>query len=72
MKKISGWVGSRRREEVFLFHIGHYLKNLLQMLLLSLLGMPKAIEGLHEANSPGSLEIIFFSVFFLTPRTQVK
>jgi len=30
-----------------MFHPGHYLKNLLQILLLSLPGMPKAVEGLH-------------------------
>lgn len=49
---ISGWVGSREKEEVF--HTGHYLQKI-QMLLLSLLDMLKAIEGLHEANFPGSL-----------------
>lgn len=32
----SGWVGSRGREEVFIFYIGHCLKNLLQVLLLSI------------------------------------
>lgn len=49
---ISAWVGSREKEKVF--HTGHYLQKI-QMLLLSLLGMLKAVEGLHEANYPGSL-----------------
>lgn len=39
---MSGWVGSREREEVFIFHTEHYLKKLLQMLLLFLLDMLKA------------------------------
>lgn len=34
------------------------------MLMLSLLGMLKAIEGLHETNSLGSLDL-FFLVSFL-------
>lgn len=33
------------------------------MLMLSLLGMLKAIEGLHETNYPGSLDLIFLICF---------
>lgn len=61
---VGGWVGRKGWKR--------YLKNLVTMLQLLILGMLASTEDLHEANSPSRLGRIAFSVFFLTACIQMK